>query len=190
MTKIFRRSLIIASSLFIALITVPYFSSQRAGADIIVGNLICPEPGFDLEPSTDDNFIGQDHTVTATLTEDGKQISGRYVLFEVAGVNPTSGSDTTDANGQATFTYTGVNPGLDTITATTTIPCRDLQSGEPHDIVISDTATKNWTIFVVPESPIGLIALVGSSIAALGGFLFWKRKQGNSQPHSLGDLGI
>src|SRR5437867_586422 len=34
--------------------------------------------------------------------------------------------------------------------------------------------------FVVPESPIGNIALMGSSFAALGGFIFWKRRNKNN----------
>lgn len=45
------------------------------------------------------------------------------------------------------------------------------------------------SFFVIPESPIGVAALMGSSLAAFGGFMFWKRRS-NSQPHSLGDLGI
>ncbi|MFY3740839.1 MAG: hypothetical protein HMLIMOIP_001284 [Candidatus Nitrosomirales archaeon] len=40
------------------------------------------------------------------------------------------------------------------------------------------------------ESPIGIIALNGSSFAALGGFLFWRRRQGNNRPHALAHLGI
>jgi hypothetical protein len=31
-------------------------------------------------------------------------------------------------------------------------------------------------IFIIPESPIGIIALLASSVAALGGFMFWKRR--------------
>ena len=43
--------------------------------------------------------------------------------------------------------------------------------------------------FVIPESAVGTLALVVSSIATLGGLMFWKRKQSNGQPH-FGDLGI
>ncbi len=53
-------------------------------------------------------------------------------------MNPTTGSAQTDASGVATFTYTGNNPGDDTITAcyeqTDTPPCEALAS-----------ATKTWT---------------------------------------------
>ena len=49
----------------------------------------------------------------------------------------------------------------------------------------------NASFFVIPESPIGIIALIVSSLGVFGGFMFWRRKQSsNSQPHSLGDLGI
>ncbi|HEV8404571.1 MAG TPA: LamG domain-containing protein [Nitrososphaera sp.] len=43
---------------------------------------------------------------------------------------------------------------------------------------------------VIPESAIGVIALMGSSLAALGGFMFWKRRsKSNPTDGSLG-LGI
>lgn len=53
------------------------------------------------------------------------------------------------------------------------------------------TSTLNVTcsMFVVPESPIGIIALMGSSLAALGGFLVWKRRSNNSTDGMVG-LGI
>ena len=44
-------------------------------------------------------------------------------------------------------------------------------------------------LFMIPESPIGIIALMGSFLAALGGFIVLRRRQGNSE-HSIGDLGI
>ena len=32
------------------------------------------------------------------------------------------------------------------------------------------------TFLVTPESPIGAVALVGASMAGLGGYMFWRRK--------------
>jgi hypothetical protein len=71
-----------------------------------------------LEPDTAVNNIGTEHCVTATLV-DGvlDPIVGATINFEVTGVNPTTGSAVTDANGEAQFCYTGTNTGLDTITA-------------------------------------------------------------------------
>ncbi len=43
---------------------------------------------------------------------------GAPVLFTVTGANPQVGVADTDANGHATFSYTGVKPGNDTIVAT------------------------------------------------------------------------
>jgi len=46
------------------------------------------------------------------------------------------------------------------------------------------------TFMVVPESQIGIIALVTSSLAGLGGFIVLRRKHGNSHLRSPNDLGI
>src|SRR5205823_14160733 len=52
--------------------------------------------------------------------------------------------------------------------------------GSHTSVPVQPCYTVTWiqSIFVVPESPIGMIALFGSSFAALGGFFFWKRKSG------------
>jgi hypothetical protein len=52
------------------------------------------------------------------------------------------------------------------------------------------TETFNVGFFVAPESPAGVAALVGSSLAALGGFPVFRRRHSNNQPSSLGDVGI
>jgi hypothetical protein len=57
-----------------------------------------------------------------------------------------------------------------------------------NGVVVHQTVSVPF--MVIPESAIGMIGLIGSSLAALGFFMFWKRKQGNTQPHSIGDLGI
>ena len=47
-----------------------------------------------------------------------------------------------------------------------------------------------WIDFnVIPESPIGIVALMGSSLAALGVFVVLRRRQGSSYTGSLNDLG-
>ena len=74
---------------------------------------------LNLTPATATNPVGTAHTVTATLTDTGgTPIAGAPISFAVTGVNaPSPGNDTTDANGQATFTYTGTNTGQDQIAA-------------------------------------------------------------------------
>jgi hypothetical protein len=81
-----------------------------------------PPPGISLDPATAPNEVGTDHTVTATVTD---AAAGTTVTFEVTD-GPNAGdtaTDTTDANGEATFTYTGDGgAGTDTIQACVTVP--------------------------------------------------------------------
>src|SRR5690606_35515347 len=77
-----------------------------------------------LDPATQNAATGDDITVTATVLDDMMApIDGATVDFEVT-AGPNLGamdSDTTDVNGEATFTYTsGATFGTDTITATAT----------------------------------------------------------------------
>jgi hypothetical protein len=85
------------------------------GAHVILQTLIS------LDPLTATNTIGEDHTVTATVSDlAGDPVAGAEVSFEVtAGPNAgDTGAGTTDANGQASFTYTGDGgTGTDTIEA-------------------------------------------------------------------------
>jgi hypothetical protein len=58
------------------------------------------------------------------------------------------------------------------------------------DIFVGEsTSTKHWDIFVIPESPVGVIALVGASLAAFGGSMFWK-KRSRSSTEGLSGLGV
>ncbi|OGY43258.1 MAG: hypothetical protein A2731_04205 [Candidatus Buchananbacteria bacterium RIFCSPHIGHO2_01_FULL_39_8] len=103
---------------------------------------------LDVTPDSDTNPIDTDHEVTITLDT---PLSFVPVLYNVSG-NAAPGEDTqyiyTNGNGQIVFTYTGVNPGTDTI-----IACIDTSwfvtgggvcnvpewVGEPYD-----TAEKTW----------------------------------------------
>jgi hypothetical protein len=98
----------------------------------------------DLSPPDAVNDVGTSHTVTATVkTSSGAPVASKSVLFNVQGSVTTSGSCTTDANGQCSFTYSGPQlPGADLITG-----CADsngsgaVDSGEP-----CGTATKAWLL--------------------------------------------
>jgi hypothetical protein len=74
-----------------------------------------------LTPGTETNPVGSDHTVTATVEsgEPSAPVVGTTVTFTVlSGPHAgTTGMATTDANGVATFTYTGTAAGTDTIQA-------------------------------------------------------------------------
>jgi Bacterial Ig-like domain (group 1)/Beta-propeller repeat len=105
-------------------------------------DLIGAPMALTLTPAADTNPVGTSHTVTATVTDfGGNRVPGVTVRFSVTGANPASGSATTDANGQATFTYTGNNAGSDAIHAFADTNNSGTQNpGEPFG-----DATKTWT---------------------------------------------
>lgn len=80
------------------------------------------EPQSTLEPTSETNLPGQQHTVTFTLRDANlNPIAGELVTFTVTGTgaeSPTSGNDTTDSEGRATFTFTSSEEGTSDITAT------------------------------------------------------------------------
>ena len=98
-------------------------------------------PVLTLTPDDADNPIGTSHTVTATVLTGPFPVDGESVVFTVTGANPTSGSAVTNAAGEATFTYTGTVPGLDTITA---FLDEDGDGVQDADETVMDTATKEW----------------------------------------------
>jgi Ca2+-binding RTX toxin-like protein len=114
------------------------------GLDLVAG-LVQAQAEISLEPATDSNEVDTDHTVTATVVDEfGTPVVGVAVHFAVTGVgapDPASGDDTTDADGEATFTFTNETAGANTITA-----CVDDDAGSDCDGgEVSDTATKTWT---------------------------------------------
>jgi uncharacterized repeat protein (TIGR01451 family) len=101
----------------------------------VKGELTAATYHLDLAPKTATNFVGSTHTVTATLTLNGVPQSGQTIDFSVSGANTTSGTGVTNASGEATFTYTGVNAGTDTITAS---------YSKNANVLATDTAEKKW----------------------------------------------
>lgn len=105
-------------------------------------------PTLDLEPDNATNPAGSKHSLTAKLTNPTGPLANQTILFKVTGANPRTASVTTDAEGNATLTYTGTKVGTDTITA-----CFDEDkngSCDPPELV-RDTATKRWE--APPEGP-------------------------------------
>ena len=77
-------------------------------------------PRLTLEPESATNNVGETHTLTATFVdENDTPIAGENISFNVtAGPNNgTTGTDTTDENGIATWNYSGTAAGSDTIVA-------------------------------------------------------------------------
>jgi hypothetical protein len=104
-------------------------------------NLPCAVPvaGIALTPETATNDVGTSHTVTATVIDLlGDPTADVSITFDVIDGPNTgdTGSDATDASGQATFTYTGDGGvGIDTIEA-----CFLDEQEQAH----CDTASKTW----------------------------------------------
>jgi RHS repeat-associated protein len=90
-------------------------------------------------------------TLAVTLkTREGVPIPDEPVTFTVAGANSTSGTSVTDADGVATYTYTGAIGGSDTISATANI------NGEQ---VTSNSVSVVW---IVPTVPISTSTITGA----------------------------
>jgi hypothetical protein len=115
------------------------------GLDVVVGLVQALPDEITLEPAADTNTVGTDHTVTATVVDEfGTPVVGEDVHFAVTGdgaPTPAGGDAVTDADGEATFTFTNETAGSNTITA-----CVDADGGSDCDGgELSDTATKTWT---------------------------------------------
>jgi hypothetical protein len=106
------------------------------GGIAVVGELTCSEAAVKLAPLTGEDKVGAKHTVTATVSECGKAVSGKVVHFTVTGVNPQTGEGTTNEAGEATFTYTGEHAGEDHIVASATVK---------EKVEESNTVEETWT---------------------------------------------
>jgi hypothetical protein len=107
-----------------------------------------------LTPQEATNAVGDEHAVTATVTDDaGNRVPQTEVRFEVwrDGAVVEDDGDTTDEDGQAHFDYEGGEPGEDTILVCvdpddpSTEPDQCSDDGETlHAELIGDTAAKFW----------------------------------------------
>ena len=89
-------------------------------------------PQLTLEPPTADNPVGSKHMLKATLKDsNGNPMPNETITFTVTGVNPASGTKSTDDNGVAEWSYIGTSVGKDTIVAS-------------YDGIDSKEVIKNW----------------------------------------------
>ena len=97
-----------------------------------------------LNPPAATNPVDSEHCVTATVRDaSGNAAPNVVVRFQVVGSVETSGSATTDADGEATFCYVGPPlPGADTITAFADTNNSNVQDpNEPGGV-----AEKTWVL--------------------------------------------
>ena len=95
-----------------------------------------------LTPPLATNDVGATHTVTATVTTNGIPAVGVTVNFDViSGPNVgASSNNVTDGGGQASFSYSSITTGTDTIQA----------SGTISSMSFTCTATEVWLLPNVP----------------------------------------
>jgi|GEM_PF-1351033 len=105
-------------------------------SDVFIKAASFTAPLLTLTPLTATNPTGSSHMLTATLVDaNGNPVSGETITFTVtAGPNVgVTGTNVTDSNGVATFSYTGTTAGTDTIVATS--------AGQ-----VSNNAFKTWEV--------------------------------------------
>jgi hypothetical protein len=108
-----------------------------------------------LTPETAVNPENTEHEVTATLLDNSGPVANATIAFEVTGANPTSGTGVTNAAGQATFSYVGLNAGSDQITS-----CYDADGDGICEAV--DSAQKEWIVVNLPPQCEGAAPTISS----------------------------
>ena len=111
-----------------------------------IGQAPCHGSLFTLDPATQTQAVGSTATVIATFTNDcgpsnpTQPLSNVYVDFTVlTGPNAGShGTGVTDANGQASYSYTSAAAGTDTVSASIT---------NPAGTITSNSVTVIWIAF-------------------------------------------
>lgn len=109
------------------------FTQSTNGTDSVVASIediasniasirwytILEEATLVLTPPSVSPYINANQVITATLLDHlGSPISGQSITFTRTGVNSSSGNDTTNGSGVATYTITSTLAGADSITAT------------------------------------------------------------------------
>ena len=145
---------------------------------VTAGKPACGESSLTLEPPTQTHTVGTEATVTAKFAcEDGEPLSGATVSFEVlSGPNAgTTGTGTTNSEGEATFKYTSTKTGTDEVQASV-----ETAVGP----ITSNTVLVNWTgSFPAP----GGAFVIGDKESGLGtNVTFWGAKWSSLNPLSAG----
>jgi hypothetical protein len=127
--------------------------------------------------------VGETTKAVATVTDvNGNPVPNASVTLKVTGANARTLTGTTDASGQATFTYTGSKAGTDTLVATSgsaqsnsaTVLWTAAPTATPSPPILAQTGT-------TPESPLAFgKAFAGWLLLILGMVLFLARRRARS----------
>lgn len=145
--------------------------------------------GILLSQTSDTGNVGDNHTVTATLVDDnGNPITDRLVMFTVT-AGPNAGntfSATTDASGNASYTYTGSGGvGTDSIQAcftnsqnetscSNTLSFTWIQRNQDtcKNVCIVDNFGYIWRLCYTPRDNFN----IGTGTVDIGGGLIWNAR--------------
>jgi len=111
-----------------------------------VGSVSCPGSILKLAPSQQELAVGSTASVTATYVNScGDPLQGASIAFKVAsGPNAgAGGAVSTDASGNATFSYTGTASGTDTVGASTS---------NPAGTITSNTVSVIWDVLLTGDA--------------------------------------
>ncbi len=117
----------------------PYMLARGGGLSVISDIKLAPEDAS--------KNVGESHTLTATVVQDGAPLAGKTVTFTVVD-GPNKGQTSngvTGADGKATFTYSSSTTGTDKITA------RFVDASERTQT--SNQVTATWTGAPSPPPP-------------------------------------
>jgi len=152
-----------------------FFAAFSVTGAAIVGEGCVLTPNFASVP------VGNQHTITATLQDDnGNRIPNRQIDFEVvSGPHAgTTGSDVTDANGEATFSYTGTSTGTDVIDASFINSQGQLQYS-------NNTASVEWTQLTGACCDVEMVPDTSPVIVPQGGVFWYTGTVGNPSQNPI-----
>lgn len=171
------------------------------GSDVVIVD------GILLTPFFASNAVGGTHTVTATVADsNGNPVAGKVVNFSILSGphGGVAGSDVTDADGEAEFTYSGASVGSDQIEACTgPMPgsggsvCSNIVTSEWFSagcfvISFEDDGQNNALVNgqeVNPANSFGtLVSIDGSAAGGLGAAVFDSGSNGPNNNGSDEDL--
>jgi hypothetical protein len=112
-----------------------------------------PAPSMNLAPATVTRNPAQGTALTLTATlHNVSPLAGVPVNFLVTGANPQAQLVTSDANGNAAFTYTALHAGTDTVTAVGRVSTTSLAA---NSVQVTWESGKHVTFLTLNPSPQG-----------------------------------